>query len=181
MDWSIIDKNWTLFLDRDGVLNIEKYQDYIYHAEEFRFYPGVPEAMAILRKKFGRIVLVTNQRGIEKGLMTVQNLNDIHQHMQSVLSEAGGAVDKIYFNSSLLDDHPGRKPQIGMALEAKQDFPEINFNQSVMVGNNLSDMYFGRNAGMVTVFMLTTQPDLPLPHPAVDAAYNNLLNFAEAL
>ncbi len=178
MDWLTPDKSWTLFLDRDGVINHEKYQDYIYRPEEFSFYEGVPEAMKIFRQLFGRLILVTNQRGVEKGLMTVQDLEDVHSHMQQQLGNWNAALDAIYFCSSLDDNHPNRKPQPGMALLAKEDFPEIDFNKSIMVGNNLSDMYFGRNAGMKTVFVQTTHPELPLPHPAIDLACKDLLNFA---
>ncbi|HEY8397463.1 MAG TPA: HAD family hydrolase [Flavihumibacter sp.] len=175
------DKSWTLFLDRDGVINYEKVDDYIYNPGEFRFYEGVPEAMQRLKKIFGRIIIVTNQRGIEKGLMTEQDLHDIHAHMQSELAKMNGTVDAFYFCSSLDNDHPNRKPQPGMAFLAKKDFPDIDFSKSVMVGNNLSDMFFGRNAGMKTVFVLTTHPDQPFPHPAIDMVCKDLLNFSLAL
>lgn len=181
MNWIQPDKSWTLFLDRDGVINHEKYQDYIYHPGEFIFYDGVPEAMQLFRQIFGRIILVTNQRGVEKGLMRVQDLEEVHQYMQDELVKVNGQLDAIYYCSSLDDDHPNRKPQPGMALLAKLDFPEIDFNKSIMVGNNLSDMYFGRNAGMKTVFVQTTHPDQPIPHPAIDLACKDLLNFASWL
>lgn len=163
MDWLKPDKSWTLFLDRDGVINYEKVNDYIYHPGEFKFYEGVLEAMQIFRKLFGKIILVTNQRGIEKGLMTVQDLEDIHQHMQAEMAKVNGKIDAIFFCSSLDDQHPNRKPQPGMAFLAQEKYPEIDFNRSIMVGNNLSDMYFGRNTGMKTIYLQTTHPDLPLP------------------
>lgn len=181
MEWIKPDKSWTLFLDRDGVINYEKVDDYIYNPGEFVFYEGVPEAMQVFRKIFGRIIIVTNQRGIEKGLMTEQDLQNIHQYMQQELELVDGRVDGMYFCSSLDNDHPNRKPQPGMAFLAKKDFPEIDFNKSIMVGNNLSDMYFGRNAGLKTVFVQTTHPDQPLPHPAIDLACKDLLNFARVL
>lgn len=178
MNWIQPNKNWTLFLDRDGVINHEKYQDYIYNPGEFIFYDGVPEAMQLFRQIFGRIILVTNQRGVEKGLMTVQDLEEVHKYMQDELAKVNGQLDAIYYCSSLDDAHPNRKPQPGMALLAQQNYPEIEFNKSIMVGNNLSDMYFGRNAGMKTVFVQTTHPDQPIPHPAIDLACKDLLNFA---
>ncbi|GAO45309.1 D-glycero-alpha-D-manno-heptose-1,7-bisphosphate 7-phosphatase [Flavihumibacter petaseus] len=176
-----IRRDWTLFLDRDGVINIEKEADYIYHPGEFVLYDGVLDALEILKTRFGRIVMVTNQRGIAKGLMTEKDLHDIHDHMLELFSSRGVVIDEIYFNSSLDDEHPDRKPQPGMAYKAKAAFPQIWFEKSVMVGNNLSDMLFGRNAGMHTVFLLTTSPDQPLPHPAIDLAFNDLLNFAQAI
>jgi len=181
MEWNQPDKSWTLFLDRDGVINHEKYQDYIYNPGEFVFYEGVPSAMQLFRQIFGKIILVTNQRGVEKGLMTVQDLEEVHKYMQDELAKVNGQLDAIYFCSSLDDANPNRKPQPGMALQAKLDFPEIEFNKSIMVGNNLSDMYFGRNAGMKTVFVQTTHPDQKIPHPAIDLACKDLLNFASWL
>ncbi|MFT3934397.1 MAG: HAD family hydrolase [Chitinophagaceae bacterium] len=176
-----VDKNWTLFLDRDGVLNHDKVGSYIFNTEEFRFYDGVLEALKIFNQVFGNIIIVTNQRGVGKGLMSELDLMQIHNKMLKETEEAGGRIDAIYYATSLDNNHPERKPHPGMALKAKSDFAEIDFSKSIMVGNNISDMEFGRNAGMHTVFMLTTQPDLQLPHPAIDLAYNNLLKFALSL
>lgn len=177
-----INPKWTLFLDRDGVLNHEKVDDYIYHRGEFRLYDGVLDALAILQQHFGRMILATNQRGVEKGLMTRVALHDVHDHLQELLVQKGlRPLDAIYYNTSLLNDHPDRKPQTGMALAARKAFPDIRFSQSVMVGNNISDMQFGRNAGMFTVFVKTTSPDIVLPHPDIDLACNDLLNFARVL
>lgn len=176
-----IDKSWTLFLDRDGVINIEKKDDYIYHPGEFEFYTGAMESLRTFSERFNKVLIVTNQRGVEKGLMTLENLHDIHDHMTDELTKIGATIDKIYYCTSLDNSHPNRKPQPGMAFQAKQDFPDIDFSKSVMVGNNLSDMEFGRNAGMYTVFVKTTSPDINLPHPWIDLAFKDLLNFSRAL
>lgn len=181
LDLQAIDKTWTLFLDRDGVINLEKEGDYIYNPKEFVFYEGVPQAIRLLGQRFGETILVTNQRGVGKELMTELDLMDIHNYMLKDVEAAGGRIDAIYYCTSVDNSHPDRKPQPGMAYKAKQDFPHIDFSKSVMVGNKLSDMQFGRNAGMHTVYMQTTHPDQPLPHPAIDLAFKSLLNFAEAL
>lgn len=178
---SDIDKNWTLFLDRDGVINHEKVEDYIYHYGEFTFYNGALEAIKILSQKFPRIILVTNQKGVGKGLMTEESLQDIHKNMLEEITKAGGRIDAIYYCTALDSNHSHRKPNPGMAFQAKQDFPEIDFSKSLMVGNNISDMEFGRNAGMHTVFVKTTSPDQLLPHPAIDLAFEDLMDFAKAL
>jgi D-glycero-D-manno-heptose 1,7-bisphosphate phosphatase len=176
-----INKSWTLFLDRDGVLNYEKPFDYIYTYEEFSFYDGVPEAVKLLSEKFARIILTSNQRGVGKGLMTEQDLIGIHKNMLQDLEKAGGKIDKIYYSIGATDDDPLRKPNPGMALLAKKDFPQIDFSQSIMVGNNISDMDFGRNVGMYTVFVKTTHPDQALPYPSIDLAFDSLPDFAKAL
>ena len=176
-----VDKTWTLFLDRDGVLNHDKVGSYIFNTAEFRFYDGVPAALAICNRVFGDIIIVTNQRGVGKGLMSELDLMQIHNKMLQDTEAAGGRIDGIYYATSLDNNHPERKPHPGMAHKAKADFPDIDFSKSIMIGNNLSDMEFGRNAGMHTIFLLTTQPELPLPNPLIDMAFNSLLKFAEQL
>lgn len=180
-DLTRINQQWTLFLDRDGVINEEKDNSYVFHYGEFRFYEQVKEALRIFAALFGRIVVVTNQRGVGKGLMTAEELAIIHDKMIAEIVLAGGRIDKVYYADSLDDNHPHRKPNTGMAMAARADFPEIDFHRAVMVGNNLSDMEFGRNAGMHTVYLQTTRPDQPLPHPAIDLAFSSLYEFAKHL
>lgn len=176
-----VNNEWTLFLDRDGVLNHEKNNDYVLNWNEFRFYDGVPEALALLNTHFRHIVIVTNQKGVGKGVMRLEDLQEIHQNMLSVIKKAGGKIDKIYFCSDLPDDSPNRKPQPGMAFQAQQDFPGIDLSKSIMVGNRPSDMKFGRNAGMHTVYLATTHPETAFPHPDIDLRFNSLVEFAAAL
>jgi D-glycero-D-manno-heptose 1,7-bisphosphate phosphatase len=180
-DLSSIDKSWTLFLDRDGVLNHEKKEDYILNWNEFRFYDGVKEALKQLNEIFGTIVLVTNQRGIGKGLMTLDDLADIHSKMMEEIKAAGGRIDKLYFCTDLDHDSPCRKPNPGMAELARQDFPEINMQRSIIAGNKLSDMRFGRNAGMFTAYIATTNPEVTADDPLVDVRFNSLPEFAKAI
>jgi D-glycero-D-manno-heptose 1,7-bisphosphate phosphatase len=175
-----INTDWTLFLDRDGVLNFEKKEDYIQHWSEFQFYPNIPTTIAKLNDLFGKIFIATNQKGIGKGIMTHTNLQDIHTPMLADIAKAGGKIDQIYYCPDLADDSPNRKPQPGMAFQAKADFPEIDLSKSIMVGNRMSDMLFGKNAGMITVFVATTHPETPFPHPSIDARFNNLSEFAAA-
>jgi D-glycero-D-manno-heptose 1,7-bisphosphate phosphatase/D-glycero-alpha-D-manno-heptose 1-phosphate guanylyltransferase len=86
--------------------------------------------------------------------MTEEDLLVIHTHLLATVNEMGGLVDAIYFAPDLAGSQSqNRKPNIGMALQAKKDFPEIAFDKSIMVGDSLSDLQFGRNAGMMTVFL----------------------------
>ncbi len=173
-----IDQSWTLFLDRDGVINHEKDNDYILNWDEFIFYDDSPDALAQLKKKFGRMLIVTNQKGVGKGVMSLNDLANIHNNMLQHIEMKGGHIDRIYFCPDLSNDSPNRKPQPGMALQAKMDFPEIDFSKSIMVGNRLSDMHFGRNAGMHTVFLATTHPETPFPDPLIDLRLNSLWELA---
>jgi D-glycero-D-manno-heptose 1,7-bisphosphate phosphatase len=181
LDISQIDKSWTLFLDRDGVLNHEKKENYILNWGEFRFYEGVKEALKLLNDVFGVIVLVTNQKGIGKGLMTLDDLADIHSKMMGEIRAGGGRIDKLYFCADLDNDSYYRKPNPGMAETAKQDFPAIDMKRSIIAGNKLSDMRFGRNTGMYTAYIATTNPEVDTNDPLVDVRFNNLLEFAVAL
>lgn len=181
LDLKAIDRSWTLFLDRDGVINNERLNNYVLHWEQFIFSEGVLEAFKTLSEKFSRIFIVSNQRGVGRGLMTEQTLLEIHKEMQKEVEEAGGHIDQIYYCTAVDNKHPHRKPNPGMAYQAARDFPEIDFNKAIMVGNKPSDMRFGRAAGMFTVFLRTTNPDQPFPHPDIDGRYANLLEFAAAL
>lgn len=181
LDLKNIDKSWTLFLDRDGVINHEKKEDYILNPGEFHFYDGVKEALQQFGNKFGKIIVVTNQRGIGKGLMTERDLSDIHQYMVEEIEQAGGRIDKIYHCDSLDNTYPDRKPNPGMALHACREFPEIDLSKAIVAGNKPSDMLFGKNAGIYSVFIASTNPDTPFPHPDIDLRFDSLANFAKAL
>ena len=181
LDLKTITPDWTLFLDRDGVINDEKIGEYILHWEYFIFSKGVLETFKKLSDTFERIIIVTNQKGVGKGLMTQEALDSIHYEMQREVEVVGGRIDKIYFCTDLDNDSPMRKPNPGMALQARQDFPQIDFSKTIMVGNKPSDMRFGRAAGMFTVFVATTNPETPFPHPDIDLRFSSLKEFAEAL
>ena len=182
MDLHKIDSSWSLFLDRDGVINEEKHQDYVQNWDEFRFYSGVKEAIKIFSEKFGRIFIVTNQRGVAKGITRIEDLKEMHHNMIKEIESSGGRVDKIYYAIDLEDDSPNRKPNPGMGIQAKNDFPEIDFSKSVMIGNTLSDMKFGRNLRIgINIFLPTTRREVPLTHPDIDFVFDDLLSVAAAL
>lgn len=175
------DKSWTLFLDRDGVINEEILGSYVTDRTEFDFCPGALRALARLNQTFGNILVVTNQRGVGRGIMTTEQLKDIHHHMEESITGAGGRLDRIYACTALDDNDHNRKPNCGMALQAKQDFPEIDFRKSIMVGNSLSDMEFGKRMGMYTVFITTKLPAFELPNDYIDAQFPSLDAWAESL
>ncbi len=179
-DLKSVDKKWTLFLDRDGVINDEKYMAYINTWEEFVFYPGVKDAIKIFTEKFGLIFIITNQRGVAKGFTKLENLGIIHSNMLEELKAAGGKIDKIYFCADM--DSPNRKPNPGMGLQAKKEFPEIDFAKSIMVGNTIGDMEFGRNLGIaMNIFLPTTYPNIQGQYPMVDLVFPDLLSVAKAI
>lgn len=141
----------TLFLDRDGVINRHLHGNYVKTWEEFEFLPGILDALARWSKQCKHIIVVTNQRGVGKGIMTKETLLNIHNKMVTEIKKNGGRIDKIYYCTALTDDDPYRKPNLGMAFEAKKDFPDIDFKKSIMIGDSESDMVFGRKAGMSVI------------------------------
>ncbi len=173
-----INNTWTLFLDRDGVINKKLDNDYVKHWIEFEFLNGTLEALKIINAVFGKIVVVTNQQGIGKGIYRTEDLELIHKNMIYEITYFGGRIDKVYFSPYLnSENHITRKPNIGMALNAKTDFPKIDFLNSIIVGDSLSDMEFGRKAGMKTVFISTE----PLLDSRIDFNFKSLLEFSKAL
>ncbi len=172
----------ALFLDRDGTLNVRLVDDYVKRPEEFVFIDGTLEALAILSQRFANVFIVTNQQGIGKGLMSVQDLEDIHRPFLQQVEQAGGRIDKIYFCPNLKSDHSfNRKPSIGMALQARHDYPNINLKHSIMVGDSRSDMLFGRRAGMTTVLVGDETQIAHSDAHLVDRYHPTLLDFAQAL
>jgi len=176
-----IDANWTLFLDRDGVINVENPLKYINTWEEFIFHEGVKEALNIFAARFKFILVVTNQRGVAKGLTKQEELDTIHRNMTAEIILSGGRIDKIYSCTDMEDTSPNRKPNPGMGFQAKTDFQTIDFSKSIVVGDKLSDMEFGRNLGCKTVLLTTVVPAIPKGDPRIDAVYNSLLDFARSL
>ena len=180
-DFKNIDTHWTLFLDRDGVINFEHKNDYVKNWGEFKFYNESLQALPHLANKFSTIVITTNQKGVGKGWMSELDLTTIHQNMVIEINKVGGRIDHIFYCTDLDNASQNRKPQPGMAFQAKEKFPVIDFEKSIMVGNRTSDMEFGRNAGMHTVFLATTHPETVFPNPLIDFRFNTLLEFAQAL
>ncbi|RYG32419.1 MAG: HAD-IIIA family hydrolase [Chitinophagaceae bacterium] len=176
-----IDNTWTLFLDRDGVINHEKHQDYIHTWSEFVFYDGVKEAMKIFSEIFRYVIVITNQRGVGRGLTKLEDLHTIHANMREEIEINEGRIDAIIYCTELDDDNPFRKPNTGMGLEAAKQFPQIDFKKTIMVGNTMSDMLFGKNLGAYTVFLPTTRPEVDIYNASIDAVFPSLHHFARVL
>jgi histidinol-phosphate phosphatase family protein len=176
-----IDHSWTLFLDRDGVINEEITGSYITRWEDFVFCVGAKDAIVQLSSIFGRIIVVTNQRGVGRGIMSMDSLKEINRNLTDVIASEGGRLDRIYACTATSNEDHNRKPNTGMALQAKEDFPEIDFRKSIMVGNSPSDMEFGKRLSMHTVFLTTTHPPYELPHDLVDEQYGSLHAWSQVL
>jgi len=178
-----IDKSWTLFLDRDGVINLHYPNDYVKKWDEFYFLEGVLDGLKSLSGVFKRIIVVTNQQGVGKGLMSDDDLQFIHDEMLKEVRKYGGRIHAIYSATDLVahDLKQMRKPNVGMALKAKKDFVEIDFTKSIMVGDSISDMQFGKTAGMKTVFIDGKNRMKSADKALIDFRFESLNEFANSL
>ena len=142
----------TLFLDRDGTINEHILGDYVRSVEQFKFLPGVLEEFPRWAAKFRRIIIVTNQRGVGRGLMTDADLAAIHQYLLKAVQDAGGRIDAILVCTAVDDSDPRRKPNTGMYREARQLFPDIR--KAVMLGDGECDREFALKAGISFVSVI---------------------------
>ncbi len=174
------DRMKTLFLDRDGVVNVQIVGGYVETIGQFVFADGFLEAMKLLRPKFRHIILVTNQQCIGKGICTRKQVDDIHNYLQQRLSAQNTPLDAVYCCPHLAAEHCScRKPAIGMALMAKRDFPDIDFSDSIMLGDSLSDMQFAVNAGIMPVHIgKVSLPEHELARTLAVSHFDTILDFA---
>jgi histidinol-phosphate phosphatase family protein len=171
-----------LFLDRDGVINERIVGGYVKNCAQFVLLPGVVEAMKIFSELFGHVFVVTNQQGIGKGLMTDDELTVVHNFMTDEIEKGGGRINRIYYSPHLESEHhPTRKPAPGMALQAKKEFSTLCFNRSVMAGDSISDMVFGKNLGMTTVFISDDLKQCRENFNRIDYCFPSLYEFAQYL
>jgi D-glycero-D-manno-heptose 1,7-bisphosphate phosphatase len=176
----------TVFLDRDGVLN-EKMPEgcYVTRWEEFQMLAGVPEAIARLNRAGLLVIVVSNQRGVARGLYTPADVEAIHAVFQHELQSHGAQVDAFYFCPHDKCSCICRKPLPGMFEQAVAQFPQIEATSSVMIGDSLSDMEFGRRLGMKTIFIEVSpeqqRPGAETARTLADFCCNALSDAVEAL
>lgn len=148
---SFFERKPTIILDRDGVLNKKAPKaQYITKWDEWEWLPGSKEAVCILKKNGYRTIIVSNQAGIARGLMTQTDLNEIHQKMQNELAAVGASMDGIYHCPHGWDENCDcRKPKPGMLFKAQRDF-NLDLSRIYFVGDDERDEAAGKAAGMKT-------------------------------
>jgi D-glycero-D-manno-heptose 1,7-bisphosphate phosphatase len=143
----------------------------------------VPESIARIAASIlaGSLSLPTNKVSA-KGLVTHQEVQSLFVHIQNTLAPLGGSIDAFYYCPHLAVVHClCRKPRIGMALQARIDFPGIDYTKAVIVGDRATDIEFGKKLGMKTVFVTNNEPLLPKQIPPADIICTNLPEFAQIL
>lgn len=140
------------FLDRDGVLNFRHPEDvmrYITRVEDFEILPGAAEAVGALVGAGWKVFVVSNQRGVSRGLVTPAELEKMHARFDAAARSHGGAPDAVYYcPHDLADDCECRKPRPGLLLRALREHPDIDLAESFMVGDTESDRRAAESAGV---------------------------------
>ena len=177
-----IDKGWALFLDRDGVINQRIPDDYVKHPGEFEFIPGVTDALRIFAGLFNPIIVITNQQGIGRGLMTNAQLDIVHSKMLKLIANTGGRIDAVFYSPDLKNTRSfTRKPAVGLGLKARKQFPSLNFKHSLMAGDTYSDILFGHRLGMITVLIGNDKEAAFQAAGILDYSFPDLISFADYL
>lgn len=147
-------KHRCVFLDRDGVINKKAPEgDYIKSWGEFEFLPGVKEAIRKLNGQGFLAIIISNQRGIAKGVMTEDDLEEINTKMGEELRKETAAIDGIYYCPHDIEDYCGcRKPEPGLLLRAAREH-DIDLGRSWMIGDSESDIEAGKRAGCKTILI----------------------------
>lgn len=145
----------VIFLDRDGVINKDEAQ-YITSWQEFEFLPRSLEAIKKLTESGFKLIVISNQAGVSKGLYTQETLAEITYKMQAKIKQSGGIISEVYY----CIHHPDagcecRKPEIGLFKQALQNRRGINTAESFMIGDSEKDIEAGKKAGCKTILVLT--------------------------
>lgn len=144
-------KRKAVFLDRDGLLNRQAApHHYIHRREDFIFLPGVPGAVRRLNEAGYLVIVVTNQRGVARGMLTMAEVEDVHAYMRDELRKWNAHIDGIYICPHEVGECRCRKPDIGLFLMAERDFP-IDKEKSWMVGDSGTDVEAGMRYGVRTL------------------------------
>lgn len=162
----------AVFFDRDGIVNKRLIDKYVLNSKQFEFIPEIFDILAKVKAKGYLAIVITNQQGIGKGLMTEEDLAAIHHEMQYELQyKSKVSFDDIYFCGDLKSANSlRRKPNPGMLLEAA-DAHNIDLPTSIMIGDSKSDTAAANAAGVQSIFVSADEKD--------DAAKFNVANHIE--
>jgi heptosyltransferase-2 len=145
----------TVFLDRDGTLNYDP--GYLKISADLKLLAGVGPALARLKKAGAKLVVVTNQSGVGRGLMTLKDLEAVHARLQGLLEQEDAALDAIYFCPHHPDDGCHcRKPNVGMVERAVSEL-QLDLRRSYLIGDHARDIQLAHRVGAKAI-LLTPAP-----------------------
>jgi D-glycero-D-manno-heptose 1,7-bisphosphate phosphatase len=173
-----------IFLDRDGVLN-RKLPEGVFVStwEQFEWLPGAIEAVARMTRAGWTVLVVSNQRGVALGRVTVAQVEQIHERMRAEIEQQGARLDGIFYCPHDRGQCRCRKPDIGLFEQAQQQFPQATAQNSVVIGDSLSDIQAGKRLGMTTIFIrgdaATQKEGSEVAASLADAVAGSLLEAVE--
>jgi len=148
-------KKIVIGLDRDGVINVDL-GTYVTKPEDFEPIPGSLEAVATIKRLGFQVVIITNQGGIAKGIMTQADVNRVHDRMFKLLGEAGCAfIEALYYSETNRKDDKFAKPNIGMFKRCQDEHPDIRFSRGYYVGDKISDLKAAMKIGAKPILVRT--------------------------
>lgn len=136
-----------VFLDRDGVINQKVDGDYVRNWSQFQFLPNIVDWIRLAQALDHLVIVVTNQRGVALGRMTLDDVHEIHERMLAALEAQGAHIDDIFVCPHAENECECRKPKPGLILQAQQKY-DIDLSQSVLIGDSDSDEELARNCGL---------------------------------
>jgi D-glycero-D-manno-heptose 1,7-bisphosphate phosphatase len=179
----------TIGLDRDGTINRD-IGTHVTKPSEFQPIAGSLEAVAMIRDKGYNIVILTNQAGIMKGIMTPEDVEEIHMHMLELLGQAGcKSIDGIYYSTTNLKEDIYAKPNVGMFKKAENDL-RLKFKGGYYVGDKISDLKAADKIHSTPVLVKTGYGEETIEKLNTFAnrdlrrrtqIFNNLWDFADSL
>lgn len=136
-----------LILDRDGVINEKIPNGYAKSPHEINFTLGFLDIVEKLAQRFKRIFIVTNQKGVGLGIMSLEELQEVNDYILNQIVSHGGKIDNIYYSTDVDDSAFDRKPNVGMARQLIDEYPDVEFRKTVVIGDSASDQLFANNIG----------------------------------
>lgn len=153
--------NKAVFIDRDGVINSDEGHYYIYRIEDFRLNPGIEPALKLLQDNGFLLIVITNQGGVAKGKYTINDVEEVHQYMLSLLKKKDVAITDIWYcpHHESVEACQCRKPSPWMIEQAITKH-NIDPNQSFLIGDSKRDIDAGNSAGLKASFLVAKNSDI---------------------
>jgi len=173
-----------VFLDRDGVTNRKLPEgQFVRSWHDFEFLPGAESAIAALNRSGRQVIIVSNQRGIALGLYTRADVETLHMQLQKCMAEHNAHIDAFYYCPHDQNQCECRKPKTGLFEQVFRDFPEASAQNSIIIGDSISDIQAARTLGLLAIFIQgdpeTQKPGAEKAAALADATADSLIEAVE--